>query len=156
MTAELPWIEEARKWLGTRCPDIATMQTFVDVTEVAQFDPDTQPWSGLFAGFVMAQSGIEPPPGFMDPKVWTAFGEALVEPEYGCVVATPNHVALYLGEDADWLFVLGGNQADTVGVSALAKSASPTFRWPVEADSLKLTGRINTTIEEAQKSIASS
>lgn len=66
---------------------------------------------------------------------WAHFGRpcGLV---YGCIGVfsrgpTSGHVGFLIGQDADEVFVLGGNQGDSISVVAIAKSRLLATRWPV-------------------------
>jgi uncharacterized protein (TIGR02594 family) len=148
----LPWITEAQKHLGIKKDGLDDMTIVTD----ASYDPATQPWSGLFMAFVFAQIGTEPPPNFLDPKAWVDFGTALDEPAMGSIIVlgpgtrdTP-HVGIYLGEDANYYFLLGGNQNDTVCVTQAPKGKDDVFRWPPDFVNALVKGRVNTTIEKAK------
>jgi len=151
----LLWINETRKHLGVKKDGLDDMVTVTG----ASFDPTTQPWSGLFMAFIFAQIGVEPPANFLAPKAWANFGTALSEPAMGCIVVlgpetrdTP-HVGIYLGEDASYYFLLGGNQNDTVCVTQAPKGKDDVFRWPPDFGNLLVKGRVNTTIDKAKAQV---
>jgi len=148
----LLWITEARKYLGVKKDGLDDMVTVTN----ASYDPTAQPWSGLFMAFVFAQIGVEPPADFLAPKAWAAFGTALSEPAMGSIVVLDRdvpHVGIYLGEDANYYFLLGGNQNDTVCVTQAPKGANDSFRWPPDFENLLVKGRVNTTIDKAKAQV---
>lgn len=151
----LPWITEAQKYLGIKKDGLDDMIIVTD----ASYDPLTQPWSGLFMAFIFAQIGTEPPPNFLEPKAWVNFGTPIAEPAIGCIVVlspgtrdTP-HVGIYLGEDANSYFLLGGNQNDTVCVTQAPKRSDDCFRWPPDFVNALVKGRVDTTIDKAKTQV---
>lgn len=78
---------------------------------------------------------------------WATWGQKLATPQEGCVcvirqkrkgadVATGstsgNHVGLWLGEDANYIYLWGGNQSDQVKRSSFGKGSYEVvaYRWP--------------------------
>ena len=64
------------------------------------------------------------------------WGRGIIEPALGavCVFTRPGggHVGLYLGERGDAYYVLGGNTANKVGATWIAKGRLTAMRWPFE------------------------
>ena len=64
---------------------------------------------------------------------WLLFGQT-VQPITGAVLiferGTGGHVGFAMGQDDTTFFVLGGNQADAVTVTRIAKSRLLGARWP--------------------------
>ena len=92
---------------------------------------DQVPWCGLFMAFVAHRAGHGAPhPRFLAARSWARWGRpAGLAPALGDVLVfsrgDPNgrsgHVGLYVGEDDGHLHVLGGNQADSVSITRIAK-----------------------------------
>lgn len=58
-------------------------------------------------------------------------------PQYGCIViftrgTDSGHVGFYVKSDAEYIYVLGGNQNNQVNVSKYPKSRVLGYRWPVK------------------------
>lgn len=68
---------------------------------------------------------------------WRGFGVACA-PCVGAVVSISRegggHVGLAIGQDADRIFVLGGNQSNTVSIAPIQKTRFPAaaWRWPAQ------------------------
>ena len=67
------------------------------------------------------------------------WGKPLTKPRVGCIVVfwrgSPNgwqgHVGMYVREDEKYIYVLGGNQRNSVNISRYSKSRLLGYRWPV-------------------------
>jgi uncharacterized protein (TIGR02594 family) len=104
---------------------------------------EATPWCAAFMGAMLKRSG-HAGTGSLLARSYLNWGDPLETPRIGAVTVLargddPNagHVAFYLGETADKLFLLGGNQGDAVTVAAYDKARLLGLRWPreeVEAD----------------------
>lgn len=145
----LVWYEEAKRWMGTRevpglknNPDIIDWAKDLDI----KFPGDDIPWCGLFVAHCIASTLTEEPL----PKIpllaraWLKCGKKC-EPGLGAILVfwrgdpkgPSGHVGFYRGEDNDAFHVLGGNQADSVSITRIAKGRLLEARWPATAGSLK-------------------
>ena len=77
-----------------------------------------------------------------------SIGARLETPRIGAVTVlargddpSAGHVAFFLGETADKLFLLGGNQGDAVTVAAYDKARLLGLRWPREEAEAELRRR---------------
>ena len=69
------------------------------------------------------------------------WGKKLKKPKKGCIVVLSRgnpkgwqgHVGLYMGETANHIKVLGGNQNNEVNISSYPKSRLLGYRWPITA-----------------------
>lgn len=123
-TAEIPGPRHNTKILGW----LASMK--------AWWRDDETPWCGVFVAHCMRAAGIEIPQHWMRAKAWADWGANLrsthVAPGAVLVFARSagGHVGFYVGEDALFYYVLGGNQANRVNVAKIAKARCIAIRWP--------------------------
>lgn len=106
------------------------------------YDADAIPWCGLFMAVIAHRANIERRPprnpprlylaalewasfGVFVPKGAAALGDVLVFKRGG-----GGHVGLYVGHDARAFHVLGGNQADKVTISRIARTRLVAARRP--------------------------
>jgi uncharacterized protein (TIGR02594 family) len=99
---------------------------------------EATPWCAAFAGAMLRRAG-HAGTGSLLARSYLNWGEALPTARVGAVTVLsrgddPNagHVAFFLGETVDKLFLLGGNQGDAVTVAAFDKTRLLGFRWPKE------------------------
>lgn len=107
---------------------------------------DEIPWCSSFVNWCMAQAGIE---GTKSAAAisWKDWGQVLQDPVKGCVTviraksngpdasigsSSGNHVAFFQKIEGGRIFLLGGNQSDSVKVSSfgLASYEVLAYRWP--------------------------
>ncbi len=138
---ELPWIAEARRWIGTTeitghrdNPDI--VQFWADVG-MPQVQDDETFWCGAFVGATYVNSGrrhlLPARPGWARDYLTT--GVKLDRPAYGCVAVYPRgsggHVNFIVGKLKDGrLAGLGANQRNQVNISPFDKASVIGYRWP--------------------------
>lgn len=101
------------------------------------YSADAIPWCGLFVAVVAKRAGKAIPAKPLWARSWASFGRGLGRseaPSLGDVLVFVRdgggHVGIYVGEDAAAFHVLGGNQADTVCITRIAKSRLLTCRRP--------------------------
>jgi uncharacterized protein (TIGR02594 family) len=108
-------------------------------------ESEATPWCAAFAGAMLKRSGFAGT-GSLLARSYLKWGDTLDAPRLGAVTVLargddPNagHVGFFIGETADKLFLLGGNQNDAVTVAPFDKTRLLGFRWPhdEEADSEK-------------------
>lgn len=138
---ELPWIAEARKYIGvTEAPGEANnpevVQFFKDIKRSGIKD-DSVPWCAAFVGAVLEHCGIESTrfEGALSYRNW---GKPLTKPAYGAIVVMQRdgggHVGFCVGADkTGQIMVLGGNQNDAVNIRAFSPSRIVNWRWPKES-----------------------
>lgn len=104
---------------------------------------DETSWCCAFVNWVCLQAGI-PQTGTLNARSWEDKGVKTTSPELGdlavfwrgknendCIAGTnlkKGHVAFYIKEDKDSVYVLGGNQSNMVCISAYPKSRLLTYR----------------------------
>lgn len=117
----LEWAKEVKKAIGV---------------QHLGYTADSIPWCGLFVGVVATRAGWadQMPKTPLWAKSWLEFGEKASIPMFGDVMVFGRdgggHVALYVGEDAGYWHVLGGNQSDAVTITRIAKSRLLGARRP--------------------------
>lgn len=105
------------------------------------YDADSIPWCGLFMAVVALRSSQGraermPPDKYLAAASWANWGRAVTK-DGACLgdvlVFTRTggaHVGIYVGEDASYFHVLGGNQSDSVNITRIAKSRLTAVRRP--------------------------
>lgn len=92
---------------------------------------DETPWCSSFANWVVIQCGVEGTKSAA-ARSWMKWGKELKNPVKGCIVVFTRtgggHVAFYHSEDKDFIYVLGGNQSNSVNISAYRKDRLLGFR----------------------------
>lgn len=147
---ELPWVAEARLWIGTaeikgikHNPKIVGLWPAIGIT---WFKDDETPWCAgaltlwlkraremaLRLGLPIA---LPPPAKPAAALSYLEYGTGLVKPAYGSIAVKKRkgggHVTIVVGKYADGrLACLGANQDDQVKISPYPVSAFETFRWP--------------------------
>ena len=119
--------------------------------DLPSWDSDETAWCGLSAAYCMAMADIRPP--FKDKPApdtdrwgWALawaddedFGEALAEPRLGCVVVMERdgggHVTFFehTADYGNTYMCRGGNQSNSVNLSAYNRSSVVALIWPREA-----------------------
>lgn len=101
-----------------------------DTTSLDAPDDET-PWCSSFVNWVVRKCGLKGT-NSAAAKSWMKWGKELKKPVKGCIVVFSrkggNHVAFYDHEDANYIYVLGGNQSNSVNISAYAKSRLLGYR----------------------------
>lgn len=138
MTTNPRWVEAAKKDIGLT--EIKGQQTAPRIAQWlaslgAWWANDETPWCGTAMAAWMTACSIAPPKAWYRAKAWIDWGAALSGPTQGCVVVFTRtgggHVGLLVGETtAGSLLVLGGNQGDSVRVSAFSRDRVAAYRWP--------------------------
>jgi uncharacterized protein (TIGR02594 family) len=101
---------------------------------------DETPWCSAFACWVFKQAGIQGTRSAL-ARSWINWGYSLQGPKFGAIVVVSRgnnpaqgHVGFVSRFDADTVWILGGNQKDSVNVSAFKRSSVIAYRWPSEVD----------------------
>ena len=105
-------------------------------TSLAAKDDET-PWCSSIVCLWMEKSGIRSTRSAAAAS-WRTWGRELEHGIPGCVVVMTrtggNHVGLYLGEDSQGVYMVGGNQDNMVCVRRYPWSLITNFRYPTEAE----------------------
>jgi len=138
---EAPWMKFAEEEIGVHeyegDPDNPKIIEYHSTTTYGAKD-DEVAWCSAFVNWCMKKAGIRRT-GSASARSWLNWGEMLSEPRKGCVVVLwrnnpdswQGHVGFYVGESANSsdIDVLGGNQNDSVNVSAYPKTRVLGYRW---------------------------
>lgn len=133
------WLGIARKYVGTReIPGPKHNATIMGWLKRlgSWIKDDETPWCGSFVAAVMQEAGLPYPDMYPRAKAWADYGARLqthlLAPGAILVFARQGggHVGFYVGEDANFYHVLGGNQSNSVNTTRIAKSRLVASRWP--------------------------
>lgn len=97
---------------------------------------DETPWCGVFVAHCLREAGQPLPQHWMRALAWKDYGSNLrsTHVTIGAILVFQRkgggHVGFYVGENATHYFVLGGNQANAVNISKIAKDRCVAIRWP--------------------------
>jgi uncharacterized protein (TIGR02594 family) len=98
------------------------------------YSNDGVPWCGLFAAVIAKRSDKKIPKDPLWALNWNNFGTKVDRPMLGDLIVLRRdgggHVTLYVAEDEDYYYGLGGNQSDKVTIAPIAKARKPSFRRP--------------------------
>lgn len=137
--ADPKWLAEARKHLGLKeIPGPRHNATILGWLRKlrAWWKDDETPWCGTFVAHCLQETGLPVIKNWFRAKEWASYGVALrgnnVAPGAILVFVRQGggHVGFYVGEDASFYFVLGGNQSNGVNIMKLAKARCIAIRWP--------------------------
>ncbi|MCW8093404.1 NlpC/P60 family protein [Alteromonas sp. ASW11-130] len=140
----LPWLEIAMNLLDVK--EVAgkgSNPLIIDWAAklgLADYNDDDIPWCGLFVAHCISTqlSNEAIPNNPLLARNWQKFG-ARTTPGLGAVLifwretkqSYKGHVGLYWAEDDDAYHVLGGNQANAVTITRIARNRLLEARWPV-------------------------
>lgn len=136
----LPWMAEAAKMRGLHeRRNVAQLRRWFD-RSVAWIDPREIAWCGAFVATChrSAAPGCSLPENPLGARNWRNWGQS-TDPVFGATLVFwrirpthwAGHVGFYHGEDTTHFHVLGGNQANAVTVTRIAKTRLLASRWPV-------------------------
>jgi uncharacterized protein (TIGR02594 family) len=137
--SEPSWLKIARSYDGLKeIPGPRHNQTIIRwlVKLRAWWSDDETPWCGVFVAHCMQKCSLPFPKLYMRAKAWADYGSLLRRDRLapGAILvfdrAGGGHVGFYVGEDAGFYYVLGGNQSNAVNVMKLGKSRLVASRWP--------------------------
>lgn len=133
------WMVEARKHIGTtEIPGSRHNSKIIGWLRTlrAWWSDDETPWCGTFVAHCLQSVGLPIAKNWFRAKDWATYGSNLrsthVAPGAILVFARQGggHVGFYVGEDANFYYVLGGNQSNSVNTMKLAKARCIAIRWP--------------------------
>jgi uncharacterized protein (TIGR02594 family) len=134
-------VSEARQLYGTiETPGAADNPVILDWAREAglskAYSSDAVPWCGLFMALIARRAGKASPAKPLWARSWSRFGMASPTAALGDVLVFSRpkgggHVGLYVGEDEAAFHVLGGNQADAVCLTRIAKTRCIAIRRPI-------------------------
>jgi uncharacterized protein (TIGR02594 family) len=138
------WYELARADLATGVAELpgaanndAILQYYRDVG-VPQKNEEVS-WCAAFVGSCLERSKIKSTRD-LTARSYLSWGRKLETPREGCVVvfwrespkSWKGHVAFYVRQTKNYVYVLGGNQKDKVSIEAYPKDKVLGYRWPIE------------------------
>lgn len=152
---ELPWLAKARKYIGlkedksktTHNPQLVYMLYVMgkhNNEAKAWWRDDETPWCGLFAGFVLGQTGRFVVKQWYRAREWESDEMTKLDrPAYGCIVTFTRsgggHVGFVVGKDQKGnIMVLGGNQGDAVNIKPFSVGRVTGYYWPSSFEGAKL------------------
>ena len=145
MANEPAWMALARRDLGvTAIPgpedNARVLRYFRDVGH-GEIRHDEIAWCAAFVGSCLERAGIGSTRSLM-ARSYLNWGVAIPEPKPGCIVVlsrgadpTLGHAGFYAGTSGDTVLLLGGNQSNSVRITAFPASRILGYRWPSGAAS---------------------
>lgn len=139
-----PWMSAASALIGTKetpgkASNPAILRWAMELGVGKTYTNDGIAWCGLFVAYALRKGGItEPfPSNILGARQWLTFGVD-VKPGWGSILVFwrgtksgwQGHVGFYVGEDANYYYVLGGNQSDSVNIMKIAKNRLLGARAP--------------------------
>jgi uncharacterized protein (TIGR02594 family) len=129
------WAEFGVREIPGKDDSAEILRYFRDVGD-ANADTEATPWCAAFTGAMLKRGG-HVGTGSLLARSYLDWGISLEEPRLGAIAVlsrgndpTTGHVGFVLGDAADKLYLLGGNQGDAVTVAAFDKARLLGFRWP--------------------------
>ena len=154
---EPKWLIEARKYLGqAEVPGAQSNPWILGLwvtipwiwSTVTRRDDTLLPWCGAFLRLCLVQAGITPPRNWFRAREYLNFGTNIGYPCVGAIGVMQNgrqwHVGFVVGRDnAGNIIMLGGNQNNSVRLSAFKPSLFKAYRWPTQTyASIPLAGNL--------------
>ncbi len=100
------------------------------------YGDDDIAWCGLFIAYLVHLSGRDPVKAPLWARNWAKWGEP-VDPDEAklgdilvFVRSGGGHVGIYIAEDKETFYVLGGNQGNSVSITRIAKNRLLAVRRP--------------------------
>jgi len=96
---------------------------------------DETAWCSAFINYLCKVTGYERS-GELTARSWLKIGDRLIDPSLGCIVVlwreSPDswkgHVGLYVNHDNEYIYILGGNQDNSVCVKRYRKDRLLEYR----------------------------
>jgi uncharacterized protein (TIGR02594 family) len=139
-TLQPVWLERAWRDLGVlegdgRSNNPRVLAYYADAGHPTITSDDVA-WCAAFASAVLERAGHRSTRSLL-ARSYLTWGDPLITPRLGTITVLSRgadsgagHVGFYIGETADHLILLGGNQSDSVRVSAFPRDQLLGFRWP--------------------------
>lgn len=138
------WLVEARRHLGQReVPGQGSNPWILGLwatipwiwSTVTRKDDTLLPWCGAFVRLCLVVAGLTPPKNWFRASEYMAYGANVGYPAVGAIGVIKNgkqwHVGFVVGRDhAGNIILLGGNQNDSVKLSAFKPELFKAYRWP--------------------------
>lgn len=138
------WLSEAWQELGQReiqgLRNNSRITAFISELGHASVARDETPWCAAFVGAVLERSGIESTRSLM-ARSYLEWGEDAENEALGSIAvlsrgANPiyGHVGFLVGSTDSRIWLLGGNQTNSVNVTGFSRSRLLGLRWPSGED----------------------
>jgi uncharacterized protein (TIGR02594 family) len=134
------WAEFGESEVAGRADNPRILAYFRAVGQGAGLHDDV-PWCAAFVGACLERAGLASTRSLM-ARSYLRWGAALDGGRQGAIVVlsrggdpSAGHVGFLVGEDDAHVYLLGGNQGNSVSVAALPKSRVLGLRWPQETAS---------------------
>lgn len=135
-------MESALRYLGTKevsgGASNPIIVNFFNKAGHPQIKDDSVAWCSAFVNAVMYDSGYKGTKSLM-ARSWLKWGQTVISPRYGDVVIFSRgtdpafgHVAFFEKWDDKWVYVIGGNQSDSVSRARYPRERLLGFRRPLE------------------------
>lgn len=144
---EPKWLTSARSYIGQReIPGQDSNQWILGLWAIVPWiwltvrrkDDSLLPWCGAFVRLCLSEAGLTPPKAWYRAMAYAEYGTNVGRPVLGAIGVIKNgkqwHVGFVLGKDnAGNIIMLGGNQNDSVKLSAFKPELFKAYRWPAGA-----------------------
>lgn len=96
---------------------------------------DAVAWCAAYVGAMLHRASIKPS-GSLAARSYEGWGVGLKTPVLGCIATKKRgtgwqgHVGFVVGLNKTEVFLLGGNQADSVSIASFKRSEITAYRWP--------------------------
>ena len=135
--SEPKWIAVARTYLGLKegpgdanNPKVVAMYAKAGHPEIKH---DAVPWCAAFVGAILVEAGLKGT-GTLWALDYAKYGQKLGRPIVGAIATKKRdgggHVAFVVGYDANFVYLLGGNQGDAVSIARYPRSVINSYTWP--------------------------
>lgn len=138
-----PWMEYAYGEYGVRevrgNRDNARIVTYLASVGLSHHHDETA-WCSAFVNWCVEQAGLTGT-GRANARSWLNWGGfCLGFPHYGCITILwrvrrngwQGHVGFYVGQIKDKIFLLGGNQGNSVSIKPYGIDRLLGYRWPAD------------------------
>jgi uncharacterized protein (TIGR02594 family) len=139
-TSPPPWLAQAWTSFGITeaagSANNANVLAFYRDAGHPEIRSDDVAWCAAFVGACLERAGLRCTRSLL-ARSYLTWGDELYEPRTGAIAVltrgsdpTFGHVGFLVGSAADRVFLLGGNQADSVSIQAFARERVLSWRWP--------------------------
>jgi uncharacterized protein (TIGR02594 family) len=139
-TPDVKWMDRAKQEMGiTEVPgreDNPRIEEYLTTTDtpLPRDYSDEVAWCSAFVNWNFKQEGIKGT-GSAWSQSWREWGKGLSDPKFGCVVVfhwsgIRGHVGFVWDWDNEGIFVLGGNQHNSVNITYFRYDNVVAYRWP--------------------------
>lgn len=132
------WLTEARKYIGLKevsgPKNNSTVVDFWKRIHLSGISNDEIPWCAAFVGAILENVGLKSTRSGL-AKSYLNWGIGLKSPALGSIVVFTRkgggHVGFVVGKDKNGnIYVLGGNQSDSVSIKLFKTDNIVGYRWP--------------------------